>query len=146
MLVRPVLEYGAEIWGERIWKVGEDLQIEMGRLVLGVSKKTTREVVQGELGLEKLSSRRMILRLRYWYKIINMDKNRLVYKIYKQRKIDFLAGKMKDKRNWCYWTWRYLKDLELEHIWQTETPELGSNFDKQIRKRVKKKEEEWRVN
>jgi len=46
VLVRPVLEYGAEIWGEKKWKQGEDLQMEMGRRVLGVSKMTTREVIQ----------------------------------------------------------------------------------------------------
>ena len=43
VLVRPLIEYGAEIWGEKKWKEGEDLQIEMGRRVLGVSKMTTRE-------------------------------------------------------------------------------------------------------
>ena len=58
ILVRPVLEYGAEIWGEKIWKQGELLQMEMGRRVLGVSNLTTREVVQGDLGLESIRSRR----------------------------------------------------------------------------------------
>jgi hypothetical protein len=83
VLVRPVLEYGAEIWGEKSWKKGEALQLEMGRRVLGVSKSTTREVIQGELGLGKISSRRILLRLRFWSKIIKMKKTRLVYKIYK---------------------------------------------------------------
>ena len=35
VLVRPLLEYGAEIWGEKNWKEGENLQIEMGRKVVG---------------------------------------------------------------------------------------------------------------
>jgi hypothetical protein len=35
VLVRPLLEYGAEIWGEKKWKEGEMLQMEMGRKVLG---------------------------------------------------------------------------------------------------------------
>ena len=30
VLVRPCLEYGAEIWGERGWKEAENLQMEMG--------------------------------------------------------------------------------------------------------------------
>ena len=54
--MRPMLEYGAEIWGEKIWKQGEVLQMEMGRRVLGVSNLTTREVVQGDLGLESIRS------------------------------------------------------------------------------------------
>ena len=100
VLVRPVLEYGAEMWGEKKWKQGEDLQIEMGRRVLGVSKMTTREVIQGELGLEKVSSRRSLLRIRFWSKIIKMKKNRLVYKVYKKRREEFIKGEKKDKKNW----------------------------------------------
>ena len=50
--------------------------MEMGRRVLGVSRMMTREVIQGELGLGKLSSRRMILRLRFWVKIVKMQKDR----------------------------------------------------------------------
>ena len=66
VLVRPLLEYGAEIWGEKKWKEGELLQLEMGRRVLGVSKLTTREVIQGELGLHSVRSRRILLRLKFW--------------------------------------------------------------------------------
>ena len=64
----------------------------MRRRVLGVSKMTTKEVIWGELGLLKVSSRRVLLRLKFWYKIVNKSKDRLVYKIYKQRKRDFVAG------------------------------------------------------
>ena len=87
--------------------------MEMGRRVLGVSNLTTREVIQGDLGLESIRSRRVILRLRFWYKIIKMKKYRLVYKIYKQRREEFIKGKKRDKKNWCYWTWKHLKDLHL---------------------------------
>src|ERR1700722_10272407 len=147
VLVRPRLEYGAEIWGEKKWKEGDDLQMEMGRMVLGVSKMTTREVIQGELGLGKLSSRRIILRLRFWSKIIKMKNNRLVCKIYNKRRQEFIAGGKKDKKNWCYWTWKYLKELHLEHIWESEKFELGQNFDNLVRKAIKMKdEEEWREN
>ena len=35
-------------FGEKNWKEGENLHLEMGRRVLGVSKMTTKEVIQGE--------------------------------------------------------------------------------------------------
>ena len=120
VLVRPIMEYGAEIWGEMRWKEGEELQMEMGRRVLGVSRMTTREVIQGELGLGKVISRRTLLRLKFWYKIIKMSKHRLVYKVYRERRKEFLSGGKVDKKNWCYWTWKALKDLHLEHIWESE--------------------------
>jgi len=116
VLVRPIMEYGSEIWGEKKWKEGEDLQIEMGRRVLGVSRMTTREVIQGELGLQSMRSRRIFLRIKFWIKIINMNPNRLVYKVYKERREELIAGGMKDKNNWCYWTWQALKALYLEDI------------------------------
>ena len=54
---------------------------------------------------------------------------------------------MRRKKNWCYWTYKFLKELNLEHIWETETPGVGKNFDKLVRTLVKKREEEeWRAN
>ena len=145
VLVRPIIEYGAEIWGEKEWKEGERLQMEMGKRVLGVSVKTTNEVVQGELGLGRVKSRRVLLRLRFWYKIINMKKDRLVYQIYKERREEFLRDGKRDKKNWCYWTWKSLKQLNLEHVWESEQIQLGSNFNNMVRKFIKiKEEEEWR--
>jgi hypothetical protein len=149
VLVRPVLEYGAEIWGEKKWKEGEALQIEMGRRVLGVNKLTTREVIQGELGLTPIINRRILLRLKFWEKLINMNKSRLVYKIYKQRRIDFIKSGKKDKKNWCYWTWKYLKDLHLEHFWESEqiseSESKKSNFSKLVKDLLNRKEQsEWR--
>lgn len=144
VLVRPLMEYGAEIWGEKKWEEGEKLQMDMGRMVLGVSRKTTLEVVQGERGLCSVMSRRVLLRLKFWYKIINMKKSRLIYKVYRQRREEFIKGEKKDKKNWCYWTWKALKDLHLEHIWQSEQPQLGSNFSRLVKKLIEQKaESEW---
>ena len=47
VLVRPLMEYGAEIWGEKKWKEGEDIQMEMGRKILGVSKMHSRSYSRG---------------------------------------------------------------------------------------------------
>ena len=120
VLVRPILEYGAEIWGEKNWVKAELLQLEMGRMVLGVSRMTTKEVIQGELGLGKTRSRRILLRIKFWNKIINMNKERLVYKVYRARREEFERGGRTDEKNWCYWTWKFLKDLHLEHVWDCE--------------------------
>lgn len=117
----------------------------MGRRVLGVSRMTTREVIQGELGLQSVKSRRLLLRIKFWVKIIMMNPNRLVYKVYKQRRIDLIKKEMRDKKNWCYWTWKILKDLHLEHIWQSEKIPKVSTFLKLVRDKIKINEEsEWR--
>ena len=71
---------------------------------------------------------------------MNMNENRLVYKIYRVRKNELIAGGYKDKKNWCY--------LNLEHLWQSENKiELGSNFSNLVKNLIKRKEEsEWRTN
>jgi hypothetical protein len=144
VLVRPILEYGAEVWGEKKWVAGERLQREMGRRVLGVSKMTTNQVVQGELGLSSVRSRRILLRIRFWRKIINMKENRLIYQIYKARREEFINGGKRDKKNWCYWTWQALKELHLEHVWESEKIPEVSTFNKLVSKLMKRKEEsEW---
>ena len=76
-----------------------------------------------------------------------MKKNRLVYKVYKKRREEFIKGEKKDKKNWCYWTFTILKELSLEHIWESEKLPLGKNFNKLVNKLVKRKEEdEWLAN
>src|SRR5689334_11696902 len=73
------------------------------------------------------------------------ESKRLVYQIYKQRKQDFMKGKKPDKKNWCYWTWLYLKQLHLEHLWESEKIESEQDFNKLVRELIKQKEEEeWR--
>ncbi len=74
-----------------------------------------------------------------------MSKDRLVYKIYRQRREEFVKGRKTDKKNWCYWTWKFLKELNLEHIWESEEIGVGNSFNKLTRELMKVKEEsEWR--
>ena len=61
-LVRPVLEYGAEVWGGEDWEEAEVLQRQMGKRILNVSDYTANEVVMGQLGWLSLKARRDILR------------------------------------------------------------------------------------
>ena len=49
-LVRPVLEYGAVVWGDVKWEEAEGVQREMGKMILGCSSSMANEVVLGELG------------------------------------------------------------------------------------------------
>jgi hypothetical protein len=49
ILVRPLVEYGSEIWGVDTWREAEMLQRNMGRRILGLKRSTNNEVVCGEL-------------------------------------------------------------------------------------------------
>ena len=72
------------------------------------------------------------------------NKDRLVYKIYRERRAEYIKDKMRDKKNWCYWTWRYLKD-HLEHVWESEQVPKASEFNKLVSNLIaRKSESEWR--
>ncbi len=68
-LVRPILEYGQEIIGDKPWDEAELIQQKYCKRILNVRQSTMRETVLAELGLMKLSSRRDLLRLRFWRKL-----------------------------------------------------------------------------
>ena len=106
-----------------------------------MSKSTTHEVIQGELGLQRLITRRTLFRLRYWSKLVEIDDNRLVKKIYRARREEFIEGGKTDRHNWCYPTWKFLKDLGLEHVWESET--FGSRKDWDVVLSYKDKEEKF---
>ena len=67
-LVRPVLEYGAVIWGEVKWEEAEAVQREMGKMILRCSSLMPSDVLLGELGWWTLKARRDLLRLKFWGK------------------------------------------------------------------------------
>lgn len=81
-MVRSVLEYGCEVWGEGEFPDFEKLQIMMGRKVLKCGPTMNEEVVRGELGWETLKGRRDELRLRYWGRLTQMRHNRLPRIVY----------------------------------------------------------------
>ena len=82
-LVRSLLEYGCEIWGEESVIDFEKIQLAMGKRILRCGSRTVQEVVRGELGWERQKARRDEMRLRYWAKIIRMEDDRIVKMIYR---------------------------------------------------------------
>ena len=81
----PILEYACEIWGDGKWKEADELQHDMGKRILGVSKRTIN-AVRGELGWQRLEARRDLARLRFWGKIVLMSEDRLVRRVYRSEK------------------------------------------------------------
>ena len=94
---RPMMEYGAEVWGDCVWNEAERIQTKMGKRILGCREKTADDVVRGELGWWKMRGRRDMLRLRYWGKIMKMRSDRWVRKIYNMSRQRYEEG----ETNWC---------------------------------------------
>ena len=59
-----------------------------------------------------------------------------------------MKSRMQDKNNWCFWTWQILKEINLEHIWQSEKISMNENhFIKLVGELIYRNEEsEWKRN
>ena len=74
-IVRPVLEYAAELWAGDISKElterAEAVQIDFARIILGLNgcQSIPDDFIRAELGMEKLTSRWEKLRLGYWRRL-----------------------------------------------------------------------------
>lgn len=136
-LVRPSVEYGAEIWGHQVWRDGESILHEMGRRILRCNRNTSKEVIRGELGWWTLKGRRDLLRLRYYAHIVLMKENRLPRKIYS------VARALMKPRSWCTHIKRTLYELQLGEYWESE--KIDNAFYRIISKRIAQREElKWK--
>ena len=143
-IVRPITEYGAEIWPsqkDNTWDKAEGLQKEMGRRILRLAKQTSEVVIRGELGWWTLRGRRILLRLKYWWKLVNMTEDRLVRRMYlHSRKINNETK----HQNWCSHTEALLKEIGLTNVWESEN--LGSKgvWETRVRDHIQKaQEKQW---
>jgi hypothetical protein len=85
-LIRPNLEYGAEIWGDVTWEEAERIQLEVGRRILNVKAKTCDVFVRGELGWWTMKARRHELQLRFLHRLLHMSDDRITKQIFIQSK------------------------------------------------------------
>lgn len=140
VLVRPIAEYGAEVWGEDRWDEMEKIQRDMGKRILGLEQSTSNEVILGEMGWWTMKARRDMLRLRYWRKLLKMNRKRIPRQVY-----DWEMGRATQK-TWCTYTKGLLTELGLGEKWETQkVNENCSEWNNLIEERIHLREEcRWR--
>jgi len=145
-LVRSIVEYGSEIWGEGHFVELEKLQIEMGKRILRRGRMTS-EVVKGELGWEGIKHEEM-MRLRYWAKLVRMGEERIAKVIYKTSKARLEQEEregIEQTKTWCRYA-RDLLQLNLGEAWSTENVGTEQDWKKLIRERLHQREQiKWRT-
>ena len=68
-LVRPILQYGTEVWGFANAPVIERLHLRFCKRILGVKTSTQNDFVYGELGRTQLRTQRLFNIIKYWFKV-----------------------------------------------------------------------------
>ena len=113
----------------------------MGRRILGLRSKANNDVVYGELGWWPLSARRLMLRLRYWKKVLSMKPTRLTRILY-----DWELRNA-SPRSWSMCTKSLLEQLQLGEYWETQrVPDAEDTWSKILCEKIQQREQErWRL-
>ena len=144
VLVRPVLEYGAEVDSFK-WEESERLQLLAGRMCLGVGKEIGDEVVRGELGWWSMRGRRVYLRLVYWGKLVLADRDSIVGCVYREGRRRVIDRVKCGRREWCVETKRLLEKIGLGERWEDEKIGSMREWREMVKKMVHYDERiEWR--
>jgi len=140
-MIRPILEYGAEIWGGGRWLEAEQIMRKVGRTLLGLSRTANNEVIQGELGWWRMEGRRDFIRLKYWGKLLKMTAERLPRRIYEKSRLLTEST----KGSWSHTTKTLLSNLNLAVAWEQQDIGNMKDWTALIKQRIREKEcREWR--
>ena len=140
---------GRRYGGKREVKEIDKLQHEMGKRILICSKKTSKEVVRGELGWERQIARRDEMRLRYFARIVRMKEGRVAKQIYKASRRRLVREEQEENKEttdtWCFYTRKLMYELNLEEEWEEEKVGGEEDWNDLVRKKIHEREqEEWR--
>jgi len=80
-LVKPVVMYGAEVWGPQNCQLADKLQIRFLKLTLGLGKYTPTVMVRGETGVYPISLDITARVLNYWFKLVKCGNSSKISKI-----------------------------------------------------------------
>ena len=82
VIVKPVVLYGAKVWGSENCDILERLQLRCFKYVLSVNKFTSSMMVYGEQGVFPLDVDIKIRMLTYWARLCLGDKHNISNTIY----------------------------------------------------------------
>ena len=120
-IVAPVLNYAAEVWGHHQGSDVESILTKFCRKILLVKKSSNLDALYGELGRIPLKLQRKLITLKYWVKLLNSDRDSILYKIYNILKNNPDNEETYNDNTWAYHIKRILNECGLYYLWQNES-------------------------
>ena len=134
-LIKPILHYGAEIWGFSNAIVLERVQMQFFKNVLGVKRSTQNDFVYGEVGILDLKTVRLASVIKYWFKILTCDNTKYIKCIYDMMLNDLEA--YPNKQNWASSVRCLLQTLGFNDVWHFQGVGNVNAFLVILRQRLK---------
>ena len=92
--VRPILEYGSELWGKSKCETIENIYHRAMKYHLKLGKTAPNDAVEGDMGWSPPSVRNNANRIRYYCKLKGMSEDRLPHHVFRHQTVDNL------RKNW----------------------------------------------
>lgn len=151
-IVRPLLEYAAELWGGAVTKAQEQsaelVQMTFLKGVLGLHKNgggVSNHVIRAEIGAELISARWKKLQLGYWRRIFAAPRERLLRVLVTFRHRERTAEGTYGTRGWLPTVEATLDTVGLMRYWTH--PGVSANMgQKTWRPKVYEAVDEWNDN
>ena len=129
--VKPMLLYASEIWGNSKESITEKVHMFAARKLLGVTVKTPKTLIYGELNRYPLSIDSKLRTIKYWLKLQEMDATRLPKQAYNRE-----ARELNNERSWG----RQVKDLLEQngygYVWLNQGVIYKNSFLKSFKQRL----------
>ncbi len=116
-LIRPVLLYGVEVWGNEIMKskIIENLHIKICKQILWTSRKASNVACLAELGRAPLQQYIIIQMVKYWTRILTLGPERLLKQAYL-----YQVRYHHTENNWASNLKNVLEKHGFSYIWQKQ--------------------------
>ena len=129
--VKPMLLYAAEIWGINKYETIEKVHTFACKKLLGVSTRTPNTVIYGEVGRYPLYIDSATLVLKYWFKITQLQEDRLPKLAYNRGKRE-----VNNKKGWVQTLKNNLETNGFGNVWLNEGTGNMKRFIKIYKQRL----------
>ena len=134
-LVRPIITYGCEVWGNSCIDIIESLQLEFLKYILHVKKSTPNCFVYGETGQFPLYIHVQSRLIKFWHKLKLDHGSKMSSSLLNTLHECFEANIYKS--NWLMSVKKILDDCGLSFVWldpySVNSEWLGKNIEKRLK-------------
>ena len=134
-LVSPILNFGSEVWGFYKSSAIETVHLQFCKKNLGVKQSTQNDFVYGELGRMNYQSRRYIIIIKYWLKVISSEESKYIKQIYNSMLNDLNLQPL--KQNWASSVKNLLSRVGFLHVWEAQGVGNENAFLNIFKQRIK---------
>ena len=133
-LVSPILNFGSEVWGFYKSSSIETVHLQFWKRIIGVKQSTQNDFIYGDLGRTDYQSRRYIIIIKYWLKIISSDDRKYIKQVYNTMLNDITLQPL--KQNWASCVKNLLSRLGFLHVWESQGVGNENAFLKIFKQRI----------